>query len=144
MLAAVAAGCSDSTAPEEVTVDDLVGTWNATRATFDEVAGDGTFDAIPDIPGVSMSITVASGGAYTITTAAPGETPEVETGTLTVANGVITTTPSDPLEDPEQIDILSLSGDGLTVFFEDEEWDFTDDSVDNETPATLTVVLRRQ
>jgi hypothetical protein len=144
MLAAVAVGCSDSTAPADVTLADLVGTWNATRATFDEVAGDGTFDAIPDIPGVSMSITIASSGAFTISMAVPGEAPEVETGTLTVANGVITLTPSAPLEDPYAIDILSLSGDDMTVFFDDEEWDFTDDSVDNETAATLTVVLRRQ
>jgi hypothetical protein len=125
ILAAVAAGCSDSTAPEDVTLADLVGTWNATRATFDEVAGDGTFDLIPDIPGVTVTLTIASSGAYTVTVSMPGESPEMETGTATVANGVITVTPSDPLEDPYAIEIVSLSGDDMTLL-------------------SLTIVLRRQ
>jgi hypothetical protein len=73
----------------------------------------------------------------------PFEDPEVETGTLTVTGGVITATPTDPLEDPETIEIVSLSGDNLTLFFADEEGDFTDDQIDNETPATLTIVMRR-
>jgi hypothetical protein len=93
---------------------------------------------------VSLSITVAASGAYTITASFPGEQPEVETGTLTVSGGVITATPSDPLEDPQPIDIVSLSGDNLTLFFDDEEWDFTDDQIDNETAATLTIVMVRE
>jgi hypothetical protein len=32
-LAAVAVGCSDSVAPEDVTLADLVGTWNSPRST---------------------------------------------------------------------------------------------------------------
>jgi len=143
VIAAVAVGCSDSIAPEDITVADLVGAWNATRATFDEVAGTGTFDMIPDVPGVTMSLTITAAGAYTVTITMPGEADEVETGTATVANGVLTVTPSDPLEDPYTIDIVSLSGDNMTLMFDDEEWDFTDDSVDNPTAATLTIVLQR-
>jgi hypothetical protein len=141
MLAVVAVGCSDSTAPEDVTLADLVGTWNATSATFDEVAGDGLIEVIGTF-GVSMSITIASSGAYTITVTVPGEAPDVETGTATAANGVITATPSAPGEDPEVIQIRSLSGNDMTLYFADEEFDFNDDGT--ETDATLTVVLRRQ
>ncbi len=141
VLAAVAAGCSDSTAPEDITLAALVGTWSATSATFSEVGGSGFEDAIA--LGATMSITVGPSGSYSINVTVPFEDPEVETGTLTVTGGVITATPTDPLEDPETIEIVSLSGDNLTLFFADEEWDFTDDQIDNETPATLTIVMRR-
>ena len=142
LLAVFAAGCSDSTAPEDITLAHLVGTWNATSATFAEVGGSGSADAIA--LGATLSITVGPSGSYTINVSFPGEGDEVETGTLTVTNGVITATPTNPLEDPETIQIRSLDGDNMTLFFPDEEWDFTDDSVDNETDATLTIVLRRE
>lgn len=143
VLAAVTVGCSDSVAPEDIAVADLVGTWNATSATFSPVGGGDGVEVIVGL-GVTLTMTVSSSGAYTLTITVPGEQPEVETGTMTVANGAITATPSDPLEDPTSIDILSLDGDDLTLFFDDEEWDFTDDQIDNPTDATMTLVLRRQ
>ena len=142
VLAAVAAGCSDSTDPGDITIADLVGTWNATTATFTPVGGGAGEEVVSQ--GFGLTITVASSGAYTLTTSFPSEADEVETGTMTVSNGRLTATPTDPLEDLELIDIVSLSGDNLTLFFDDEEFDFTDDSIDNETAATLTIVLVRQ
>ena len=142
MLAAFAAGCSDSTAPEDITLAHLVGTWNATSAVFSEVGGTGSADVIA--LGATLSITVGPSGSYTINVSLPGEGAELETGTLTVANGVITATPTEQGEDPETIQIRSLEGDNMTLLFADEEWDFTDDSIDNETPATLTITLVRQ
>jgi hypothetical protein len=142
LLAAVAAGCSDSTAPEDITLADLVGTWNATSATFTPVGGGAGVEVVAQ--GFGLTITVTATGAYTLTVSFPGEADEVETGTMTVSNGRLTATPNDPLEDPEVIDIVSLSGDNLTLFFDDEEFDFTDDSIDNETPATLTIVMVRE
>ncbi len=140
VLAAVAVGCSDSTAPGDVTLDDLVGTWTATSAVFTPVGGGTGVDVVP--LGMGLTITIAATGTYTLTVTVPLETPEVETGTMTVSNGVITATPDDPLEDPLAIDIVSLEGDVLTLFFDDEEWDFDDDGQDD--PATMTVVMERQ
>jgi hypothetical protein len=142
LLAAVAAGCSDSTAPEDITVANLVGTWNATSATFTPVGGGVGVEVVAR--GFDLTITIAASGAYTLTVSVPGEENEIETGTLTVSNGRITATPSDPLEDPGFLDIVSLNGDNLTLFVDDEEFDFTDDSIDNETAATLTIVLMRE
>lgn len=141
VLAAVAAGCSDSTDPGDITVADLVGTWNATTATFTAVTGGQSEEVIA--LAASMRITISSSGAYTLAVSVPGEPDETEIGTMTVTMGRITATPNDPLEDPVVIDIVSLSGDNLTLFFDDEEFDFTDDSIDNPTDATLTVVMQR-
>jgi hypothetical protein len=140
-LAAVAVGCSDSIAPEDVTLADLVGTWNATAVTFAPVGGGEGVDLIGQFGG-TVGFTITDGGAYTLTVSVPGEGTEIETGTMTVSNGVITATPSGG-GDPGIFEILAFGGDNMTLFFEDEEFDFTDDQINNPTPATVTLVVVR-
>jgi hypothetical protein len=72
------------------------------------------------------------------------EQPQINSGTMTVANGVITATSTGPGEDPGFLEILAFSGDNLTLFSEDEDFDFTDDQIDNPTPATMTMVMVRE
>jgi hypothetical protein len=142
-LAAVAVGCSDSVAPEDVTLADLVGTWNATAVTFEPVGGGEGIEVVGEL-GAALSFTIAASGAYTVTVTAPQEQPQINSGTMTVANGVITATSTGPGEDPGFLEILAFSGDNLTLFSEDEDFDFTDDQIDNPTPATMTMVMVRE
>jgi hypothetical protein len=61
---------------------------------------------------------------------------------MTVSNGAITATSSGGGE-PGVFEILTFGGDDMTLFFDDEEFDFTDDQINNPTPATVTLVVVR-
>jgi hypothetical protein len=131
----VAAGCSDSTSPEDVTAADLVGTWEATAFEVTAVGGGASMDVIA--LGGSMTLTAGANGAYTIDITFPGELPEVETGTFTVAEGVITIDPEGP--DSTMSFDFTLSGNTLTLMGED-----TMDLGAGDVPVTLEIVLQRQ
>jgi hypothetical protein len=125
----LATACSDSTAP---TGDDLVGTWEATAATFTPV--DGTaFDLLAD--GSGFTLVIRADNTYTVTFTAPDSEPEVENGTYTISGGVLTVTPTDEPTEVESFDV-SLNGNTLTMT--------DDDAVEDDVPGTLRLVLQRQ
>ena len=138
LAAAFAAGCSDSTAPADVTAADLVGTWDATSVVFTPDAGGTAVDVT--LLGFTFEITFNDAGGYTATTEIPGEDPDVEIGTYTVANSVITLTPVG--EDPETLTIDSFSGSGMSVSDSNAEYDFDDNGT--EEPANMTVTMVKQ
>lgn len=131
--------CSDSTDPGDVTGADLVGTWDATSAVFTPDAGGTAIDVV--LLGATFEITLNAEGGYTATfIEQPGGTPELEIGTYTVANGVLTLTPVGA--DVETFTIDSLDGNSLVITDTNAEFDFNDDGTDE--PANLTVRLAKQ
>jgi len=137
LAAALTVACSDSTAPTEVTLADLVGEWDAASAVFTPVAGGTGVDVVA--LGFAFNIVINAEGGYVATLTDPIEGDEIELGTLAVANGVITFTPTG--EDPYTMDIVNLDGNTLTVRDDDESFDFDDDDVEED--AILTIVLEK-
>lgn len=125
----LATACSDSTAP---TGDDLVGTWEATAATFTPVDGTAS-DLLAD--GSGFTLVIRADNTYTVTFTAPDSEPEVENGTYTLSGGVLTITPTGEPTEVESFDV-SLNGNTLTMT--------DDDAVEDDVPGTLRLVLQRQ
>jgi hypothetical protein len=132
----LATACSDSTAPSDVTAADLVGTWDASSVVFTPDAGGTAVDVV--LLGFGFEITFNAEGGYTATTQVPLEDPDIEIGTFTVANGVITLSPVG--EDAETLRIDSFSGSMLVVTDTNAEYDFDGDDVEEDANMTATLV----
>ncbi len=139
LLMALTVGCSDSTDPQDVTLADLVGTWVGTKAEFTSQADPGlVFDLVAN--GGTFNFTLASDGTLTGT---QGIAPFVEqwSGTVTVANGIITVTDDDV--PPEVLSFtFTLSGNQLSMTTDDVEFAFPPSEV--EVPVILVLELLRQ
>ncbi len=132
-----AVGCSDSTDPQEnVTIEDLVGTWNATSIQYTNNATGQAINAF--LFGARLSITVAADGTYTGSVTEPGGTPESISGTVTVQGNSITIT-DDSSPGDAAVGTFTLSGSTLTITAQDE-FDFGA----GEVAATLVLVMQRQ
>jgi hypothetical protein len=123
------AACSDSTG---ITVEDLVGTWEATEIVFTSTADPSeSVDAID----LAASLTVTINSAGTVTTVfdnGQGGT-DTDSGTLSV-DGSTLTIGSDTFEAERSGDVLTLTG--------AVDFDFDEDGSDD--PATVVVRLERQ
>ena len=138
----LATACSDSTDPGDVdpgdvTGNDLVGTWEATAATFTPDGSTTSFDLIAD--GFGITLVIRADGTYTATFTELGFDPEVEDGTYTVSAGVITITPTVG-DDVESFTIVSLNA--TTLVLSDPDAVEDDEGVD--VPGTLRLVLQKQ
>ena len=131
----LATACSDSTAPTDVTADDLVGTWEATALTF-SVLGSPPIDILA--LGGGVTLVIRADDTYTATFD-DGESVDVENGTYTLSAGVITITPDEAPEDAEELTIVSLEGNTLTLSATEVE-----EVGEVEVSGTLTMVLERQ
>ncbi len=138
IAAAFAVGCSDSTDPGDVTGNDLAGTWDATSVVFTPDAGGTAVDVVP--LGFGLEITFNAEGGYTATFTEPGEAPDLEIGTYTVVNGVLTLTPVG--EDAETMTIDSFSGSTMVLSDSNAEFDFDDNGT--EEPANMTATMVKQ
>ena len=128
MVVAVAA-CSDSTG---ITVEDLVGTWEATEIVFTNSANPSeTVDGI-DL-GVSLTVTINSAGTVTTVFDDGQGGTDTDSGTLSV-DGSTLTIGSDTFEAERSGDVLTLTG--------DVEFDFDEDGSDD--PASVLIRLERQ
>ncbi|HEX9632829.1 MAG TPA: hypothetical protein VGA02_10225 [Gemmatimonadales bacterium] len=128
MVVAVAA-CGDSTG---ITVEDLVGTWEATEIVFTNSANTSESVDVIDL-GASLTVTINSAGTVsTVFDDGQGGT-DSDSGTLSV-DGSTLTVGGETFEAERSGDVLILTGDG--------EWDFDEDGTDD--PATLTIRLVRQ
>jgi len=138
LAAAFAVACSDSVSPDEATVEDLAGIYNATSVVFTPDAGGTAVDVIQ--LGYAYRLIISHEPSYTSQLTDPSEESEIETGAITVSNGVITLTPFQG--EPYTLEILSFSEEGMTLRDGDAEFDFDEDDVDE--PATVTVVLAKE
>jgi len=134
----LATACSDSTAPEDVTADDLIGSWHATAATFTPDGGS-PVDLLAD--GSSISVVMLVDGYVFNFTPLSGAN-ESEHGTYSVSAGVLTLTalqvfpPEGEIPGPRTFDIVSLVGDILTLS--------DPDAVEDDVTGTLSLVLEAQ
>ncbi len=134
-------GCGGDDDGMSAEIDDLIGTWNATSLTFEEIGGTGTYDEIA--AGGSATLVFRNDLTYSFTQVTPGPPLETytEDGIYAVTGSVITfTDDADPL-DPT-VAVLTLTSTALTLFLADDEYDFNGD--DNDTPATFTLVFVKQ
>ena len=128
MVVAVAA-CGDSTG---ITVEDLVGTWEATEIVFTNSANTSESVDVIDL-GASLTVTINSAGTVsTVFDDGQGGT-DSDSGTLSV-DGSTLTVGGETFEAERSGDVLILTG--------EDQWDFDEDGTDD--PATLTIRLVRQ
>jgi len=131
-----AMGCGDSSGPQEnVTIADLVGTWNATSIVYTNTATDQSINAY--LLGARLQITVAADGSYTGSLTEPFGTPEDISGTVIIQGNSITIT-DDAAPGDNAVGTFTLSGNTLTITAQDE-FDFGAGAV----PATLVLVMQR-
>ena len=136
LIAALAAGCGDSTGVE---VNDLAGTWVATVHVFTSVADPTqTVDIIA--AGGSYSLTIRADSTFTSSFLEPGEAMETRTGTVTVVAATLTVAESGQ-GSPTAFTAVR-DGNAMTLTTGDEDYDFDGDQVDD--AATLRIELTRQ
>jgi hypothetical protein len=139
LVAAIVPACGNSNEPMQVTVEDLVGTWTASRFQITDQSGTiAPFDIVAF--GGRLVITVTSGGGFSGTlkaTAIATENPV--SGTVTVQGTTLTLTFTQGLTQPISGqfvlsgDTLTISGSGLTIEFEGQTID----------AASIALVLQR-
>lgn len=123
---------------EDVAVEDLVGTWNATEFVFSDFGDPVTdFDVLDS--GGAVSIVIRANNTYTITFTFPGAEPETDDGTWALDGDVLT---FDAGTADETAFDVSLSGNTLTIHTEDITFDFDEDGDDE--PAQLDATFARQ
>jgi len=131
-LLLLGAACSDSTVPEA----DLVGTWNATAFVFSDFGDPVTdFDVIDE--GGTVTIVIRADDTFTITFTIPGSAPETDGGAWSVDGDRL-------VFDAGTVDEMSfditLSGNTLTIYSDDVEFDFGG----GEEPAQVEATFVRQ
>jgi hypothetical protein len=143
-LAAFAVGCSDSTAPNDVTADDLVGSWRATAATF---TPDGGTPVNLLAGGLDITLGMRATGSYLLLFVGGervGVLPTSEVGNYSVGLGVLTLTALRLSGQPDEIpgqrtfDIVSLVGNTLTLSDPDA---VKEDDEGGDVTGTLRLVL---
>ncbi|MBU8869509.1 MAG: hypothetical protein KOO60_01425 [Gemmatimonadales bacterium] len=146
---AMGAGCNDTTSPEDITdleditIQDLAGTWVASSFVYTGV----------DNPTQQVDL-IASGGSFTMTITAAGAfigTTVYEpmgtltfTGTMVVSNRTL-------IQDFADEDIPTLTwtisdfeGDSLTMGGAQGPFDFTDNEIDDLVTASIQATVTRQ
>jgi hypothetical protein len=131
LVAGLALACGD-----DVAVEDLVGTWNATEFVFSDF-GDPVTDFDVLAMGGAVSIVIEADGTYTITFTMPESEPEVDTGTWDLDGDVLT---FDAGTIDETAFELSLSGDTFTIHSEDVTFDFDEDGTEDAAQLDATFV----
>ena len=143
LLTAAAWGCGDATAPNDVAIGDVVGTWDATSLIFEESGGVRSADLIAS--GGAFSLEITQEERYTATLTVPGEdSPDVARGIIRVGFGIITAAADRDPFNPVTYLIQSFDGDAMTLIDPEEEFDFDTPPDGSDEPATLTLVLRKR
>jgi len=147
LAAVVAAGCKDSTGPEDLTVADLIGSWTATELTYISDANSSQqLDAVA-IGLATLEINVAVGGAVTGTyTMLLPQTTEIPfAGTISVSDGVVNLT-GFPLDPNLNLTVTAWTGGNtITMVDSDQEFNFSilTDPEAAEVAADLRITLVR-
>lgn len=136
--AAVLAACGDGDG-NGPPASDFAGTWDATSMEFTERANPANHVEVIGL-GATFVITLSANGTYTATITAPGEAPEVTTGTWSAGADVITIRETG-MSGNMQFD-YTLVGDNLTMLGGHVEFDIDDDDADEECTLDMTLVRR--
>jgi hypothetical protein len=131
-LALASVNCGDSVAPA-----DLVGTWNATKLEFTNLANASESVDIVALEG-AFTITITANGTWQATLTLPGEDPQVGGGTFDLSGSdLVLYETGDPVGTDYSV---SLSGNTLTITSTDLTFDFGN----GEVAARLDGILVRQ
>lgn len=130
-----ASGCKSSTGPDK---DELVGTWDATKAEYVSVANSSTKVDIVALGGTFTLVLNAS--TFTMTIQELGESAWVGTGTWSNSMDTMTFTWSTGTSGESQFDFV-LDGDHLTLEGGHMQHEFTPGSPEE---AILNLILDRQ
>jgi hypothetical protein len=140
-LAALVIGCGkddkNPTAPKEITIADLAGTWTATKMEYTNKANNSQKVDLVQL-GVGMKLTINSSGRYTATLTISGLGELTTAGTITLQGGNLIL--DDDEEAENQTVAFTLSGNTLTLTG-DDEFDFNDDGTDE--PAAVVMVFQK-
>jgi hypothetical protein len=134
----LAVACGDD-GPGVVTLDDLVGTWNATQFELTNPADQAqSFDFIQN--GGTVTLTIAANGAFNGEQTLFGFT-DTFGGMVVISGNRMTVTDT---QDPTEVTVFtfSLSGNTLSLTSTDIEWDWDNDG--NDDSATLDGTMVRQ
>ncbi len=145
-----AVGCSDSTGTDVLTMQDMEGTWVATKFEYTDPAGNfPTFDITSVGGALSLTVTATSAtdGTYTGSLLIPPSTTPVTIGGAVelLANGTqfTLTNPTDP----PNILLLNITPSGtpptLVTLSADTNIEF-DWGLGTDVPASLEIVLQKQ
>ncbi|MBP1636851.1 MAG: hypothetical protein H6Q10_3425 [Acidobacteria bacterium] len=143
-LAVFGAACGDSDSggsgnPTGPSGSSLAGNWKATRAEFVGVAN--TNQRVEVVArGTSITLSLVSGGTFTLTITEPGKSPEVTNGSWTSTSDVLKMTPAG-MSWSWEFD-MSLNGNTLTLGGATFEFDVNGD--DHDEQAKLNMTLARQ
>lgn len=142
LIVLFAVACSDDdsdngTAPDVVTISDLIGTWASTAWTFESRASGEEVDMAA--LGFSVTMVVDENGRYTLTIFSQDQILEIDTGALSL-DGAVLIAESDDGGEPALFS-FSLDGDIAELMDPAEEYDFDNDGFDE--PAILRMTLIR-
>jgi len=129
LVIGLATACGD-----DVKVEDLVGTWNATQFVFSDF-GDPVTDYDVIASGGAVTLTIQANNTYAISFTLPGSAPEMDDGTWALSGSTLTL---DAGTVDETVLSISLSGNTLTFHSTDITFDFGDGDVPAKLDATLT------
>ncbi|MFQ5551437.1 MAG: hypothetical protein ACE5FJ_09405 [Gemmatimonadales bacterium] len=122
-----------------LTIEDLVGTWNAQSLTF---AATGPLPALDLVAiGGSFTITLQADGSYTQVTNIPGAPVDTENGTLVLTNATETTATA-TLTSPGEADVFEIEFLGNTITLSGQAAHPADPT--GATQTSVTAVLIRQ
>ncbi len=139
LAAALALGVGTACGEGDVTIDDLVGTWNATQFVLSNPNGIQRADFVA--LGGSFTLTVTANGSFTGQQTFFGQTDTFAGTVVLTGNNTMTLVDATDLTDATDL-AFSLSGDRLAIASTDVVYDWDDDGVDD--PADLEAVLVRQ
>jgi hypothetical protein len=133
LVGALAVACG-----EDIVVEDLIGTWNATEFVFSNFEDPVTDVDVIDLGG-EVTIIIRADNTYTVQLELPGAEPEEVDGEWVLNGDVLT---FDEGTADETVFNISLSGTTLTIHTEDLEFDFDEDGTDE--PAQLDATFVKQ
>ena len=146
LLLTVSLGACDSSEDDDfslngtiLSMSDIAGTWNATRANFSRSA-DGPALAVELVSqGGSATLVIQSNGRFTFTTTLPGEAPTVTTGQLGFDEDLLVVI---FVDDPDDFEFFGIQLSGNTLSLNGQgTYDF--DNGDGEIAAHIELELVR-
>ena len=143
MLAMAGAGCNDSTSPEDITIQDLVGTWVASSFVYTGVDDPAQqVDLIES--GGSFTMTISDAGAFTGTTVYEPMGTLTYTGTLSISNRTLTQDFDDADVPTLTWTISEFANDSMTIEGAQGPFDFTDNGLDDLVTASIQATVTLQ
>ena len=121
-----------------ISISDIQGSWNATRAEFD-IAGTGTSMAIDIVAaGGTVTLVIQSNGRFTLTITQTGQTPEISTGQMSFDEDLLVVEFDDS---PGESEFFGIQSTATTLSINGQtEFDLDDDGTDDPARVELDFV----